>query len=128
MIPENIKQLEEKYGFELILKEMWVWDDIENNAVKRLVLTKSERKNKCVTTLSLSNLIEVFKNASETDPRIKENPEPKVGDWGWFWDDKGSYTYDELSDIYNNSNDFKFLSMKFGSFRNFSKTKQSWMK
>ena len=121
-IPENIKELEEKYGFELILKEMWVWDNRILDARIQFVILKRRYGYPYITERN------AHKNASETDSRIKEQPEPKVGDVGYFWDDEKSYVWDILYEIKDSYEEYPYSSNNNNSYRNFSKTKQPWMK
>ena len=124
-IPENTKELEEKYGFELILKEMWVWDDDRIFTKKAFVLIKVDNLYSCI----MDNFDRyLYENASETDPRSQKEPEPKVGDVGYFWDDEesGEYFYGKLTDLLNVP-DFKY-STYFTEWQNFSIKKQPWMK
>lgn len=126
MIPENISELQEKYGFELIMKEMWVCDGNAAESEKAFVFFKSKFEEYPFFCTLDNKRIVAFKYASEY---IKEEqPDPKVGDIGYFWDDEDSYTYAKLTAIYNNAIDYRYGTKMQGTFKNFSKIKQPWMK
>lgn len=123
--PENIKELEAKYGFELILKEMWVCDVNAAESEKAFVFFKSQFEEYPFFCTLNNKRIVAFKYASEY---IKEEqPEPKVGDCGWFWDDENGFVFSTLREI-DNTNEFAYLCNFNAYFKNFSTTKQPWMK
>jgi len=118
------EEIKEKYGIEMIGKEMWVWDKFEK-AKLRLVLYKNLEKNdgypyKC--------MLGMFENASENNMNKKE---PKVGDKGFFWDEERYYAYDVISSIINTNGikDLNAFNAYFsGNYKHFSHVKQPWMK
>lgn len=82
------EQIKEKYGIEPIMKEGWCWDDDKGKAEKCFCLGKVNRENSpFLIYLSDINYTATFQNFSETNPNIKE---PKVGDWGWFWNENST--------------------------------------
>jgi hypothetical protein len=113
------EEINENYGIEPIMKEMWVWDDDVKKARLDFVFCND---NSLYPYFAKSAN---FKNASETNPNYKE---PKVGDMGYFWnDDKGSYAYGKLEGI-GNLDPFPYLCVGFSWHRHFSHEKQPWMK
>ncbi len=113
-------EIKNKYGIEMIGKEMWVWDDDKLDAQFKLVLYKDNKK-----THSYKCLFGFYANASETNPN--EPQEPQVGDIGYFWDFQKAYAYGELIKIYENQT-HKYVACTNSFFINFSKEKQPWMK
>jgi hypothetical protein len=77
------KELKEKYGIELIGKEMWVWDDDPKKAFFTLVIHRRNQVNYPYIVVDGT----IFRNASEINPN---NKQPQVGDIGYFWDDEES--------------------------------------
>jgi hypothetical protein len=123
------KQINEKYGIELIGKEMWVWDNHPEDACLSLVMYKSHKSDYPYTIIDKHGNTEFFKYASETKPN--ETKEPKVGDKGYFWDDETYYAYDVISSIINTNGikDLLAFNAHFsGNYKNFSHEKQPWMK
>jgi hypothetical protein len=112
-------EIKDKYGIEMIGKEMWVWDDDKLDAQFRLVLYKDNIK-----TYSYKSFFG-FKNSSETNPN--EPQDPQVGDIGYFWDSQKAYAYGALIKIYENQT-HKYAACTNSFFINFSKEKQPWMK
>jgi len=67
----------------------------------------------------------LFRNFSETNPNSKE---PKVGDWGWFWDNETerSAIYGELLEI---NKDKRLIYKSERGFKiNFSHEKPNFLK
>jgi hypothetical protein len=122
MISEEIK---EKYGIELIGKEMWVWDNNPEDAFLCLVIYKKLENKFPYITIDKHRDLEFFKYASETNPN--EPQDPQVGDIGYFWDFQKAYTYGALIKIYENQT-HKYAACINSFFINFSKEKQPWMK
>ena len=116
------QEIQEKYGIEPIMKEMWVWDENKPDAKIAFVIYKCNAETLYPYSAfdSLLDLIN-YTNASETNPNEKE---PKVGDKGYFWDDEESYTYGNLI---NFTTDFFQCNVKVW-FKHFSHEKQPWMK
>jgi hypothetical protein len=114
------EEINEKYGIELIGKEMWVWDEDKLDAQFRLVLYKNNDK-----THSFKCLFGFYANASERNPN--EPQDSQVGDIGYFWDFEKAYAYGELIKIYENQT-HKYVACTNSFFINFSKEKQPWMK
>jgi hypothetical protein len=112
------EELKNKYGIELIGKEMWVWDEDKLDAQFKLVLYKYKNNSyKC--------LFGFYANASETNPN--EPKQPQIGDIGYFWDFQTAYAYGELIKIYEKQT-HKYAACTNSFFINFSKEKQPWMK
>jgi hypothetical protein len=118
-------ELKDKYGIEMIGKEMWVWDNGPEDAFLCLVIYKDPEANFPYITIDKHGHSEFFINASETNPN--EPQEPKVGDIGYFWDDQKAYSYGELIYFYDKQ-PHKYLTCTNSYFINFSKDKQPWMK
>jgi len=121
-------EIKEKYGIEPIMKEMWVWDEDKTESELLLVLFKRPQGD--ITDypfFAINNLggTGCYSNISETNPNDKE---PKVGDWGYFWDDEesGEYLYAKLTNIEKFGS--KYDTYGYGIFVNFSLEKQPWMK
>jgi hypothetical protein len=114
------EEIKEKYGIEMIGKEMWVWDGNHKDAKLDFVVFKIFRYGHPFRTAN----DEVFINASETNPNYKE---PKVGDIGYFWDDEESYLCSVLKNIVHDGRPPYYCSLGFW-FTNFSHEKQPWMK
>jgi hypothetical protein len=122
------EEIKEKYGIEMIGKEMWVWNSVSiKDAELAFVISKDydspfynyigyDEKRRFITR----------DNASETNPN--EPKEPKVGDIGYFWslDITKGYTYGTLNGI--NFNHWPFVCDSGVSFTHFSHKKQPWMK
>jgi hypothetical protein len=119
------EEIKEKYGIELICKEMWVWDSGATNAVIMFVVVKDSNTNFPYVSYSKNNVKLSFRNASETNPN--EPKQPQVGDIGYFWDDEESYLCSVLKNIVNDGRPAYYCSLGFW-FTNFSKEKQPWMK
>jgi hypothetical protein len=115
------EQIKEKYGIELIGKEMWVWDDDKLDAQFRLVLYKNNDK-----THSYKCLFGFYANASETNPN--EPKQPKVGDKGFFWNKEDGYVFSDLIYIDHDGSSIPYYCSLELWFRNFSHEKQPWMK
>jgi hypothetical protein len=113
-------EIKDKYGIEMIGKEMWVWDDDKLDTQFKLVLYKDDIK-----TYSYKCLFGSYANASEINPN--EPQEPQVGDMGYFWDFQKAYSYGALIKIYENQT-HKYAACTNSFFINFSKEKQPWMK
>ena len=97
------EEIKEKYGIEPIMKEGWCWDDDnDKETLKRwyCVYKDSDDEFSYNCILELNNANASYTNFSDTDPNIIE---PKVGDWGWFWNDEkhGAY-YGKLVNMYDN--------------------------
>jgi hypothetical protein len=122
------EEIKDKYGIEMIGKEMWVWDDDPEDACLSLVAYKSL---KCDYVFYSYTIIDkhgdtgYFQCASETKPNYTK--EPKVGDMGYFWDDEESYLCSVLKNIVNDGRPAYYCSLGLW-FTNFSKEKQPWMK
>jgi hypothetical protein len=115
-------EIKNKYGIELIGKEMWVWDEDPKDAKVDFVTFKALRyTNYPFRTGNING----FVNASETNPN--EPQDPQVGDMGYFWDFEKAYAYGELIKIYENQT-HKYAACINSFFINFSKEKQPWMK
>ncbi len=123
------EQIKEKYGIELIGKEMWVWDNNQEDAFLWLVIYKKKYKQPeskfPYITIDKDGDADFFKYASETNPN--EPKQPKVGDIGYFWDDEESYLCSVLKNIVNDGRPAYYCSLGLW-FTNFSKEKQTWMK
>jgi hypothetical protein len=117
-------EIKNKYGIELIGKEMWVWDNHPEDASLLLVMYKRPGCDYPYTIIDKHGNTEFFKYASETNPNYKE---PKVGDIGYFWDFQKAYAYGALIKIYENQT-HKYAACINSFFINFSKEKQPWMK
>jgi hypothetical protein len=115
------KQINEKYGIEPIMKEMWVWDVDREKAFFTLVIHR--RMNQLNYPYKAVDGT-IFRNASETNPNYKE---PKVGDIGYFWDDEESYLCSVLKNIVHDGRPAYYCSIGLW-FSNFSHEKQPWMK
>jgi hypothetical protein len=115
------EEINEKYGIELIGKEMWVWDEDKELAEINLVLYKNLEGN----FWPYKVWDDYYQNASETNPN--EPQEPQLGDMGYFWDFQKAYAYGELIKIYENQT-HKYVACTNSFFINFSKEKQFWMK
>lgn len=114
------EELKNKYGIELIGKEMWVWDDDKLDTRFKLVLYKDN-----IETYPYKSLSGSYANASETNPN--EPKEPKVGDVGYFWNEfKVFYTYGLLMGI-NNKVQLPYICEDLSSHSHFSHDKQPWM-
>jgi hypothetical protein len=113
-------EIKNKYGIELIGKEMWVWDEDPTEAEFDFVIYKYLESEK----YSYKCLIALYANASETNPN--EPQEPQVGDIGYFWDFEKAYAYGELIKIYEKQT-HKYVACTNSFFINFSKEKQPWM-
>jgi hypothetical protein len=121
----NKKELKEKYKIELIMKEMWVWDDDPKDAYLSLVAYKCAENHYPYFTIDNDGDMGYFQCASETKPN--KTKEPKVGDIGYFWDDEESYLCSVLKNIVNDGRPAYYCSLGLW-FTNFSKEKQPWMK
>jgi hypothetical protein len=121
------EEIKEKYKIELIMKEMWVWDDDPKDACLSLVAYKCPCPEDHYPYLIIDKHgnTEFFKYASERNPN--EPQEPKVGDIGYFWDFEKAYAYGALIKIYENQT-HKYAACINSFFINFSKEKQPWMK
>ena len=124
------EEIKEKYKIEPILKEMWVWDELEK-AILILVAFEdlSKKFQYPFVTCSKDGMVRMFANASETNPN--EPKQPKVGDKGYFWDDETYYAYDVILSIINTNGikDLRAFNAHFsGNYKNFSHEKQPWMK
>jgi hypothetical protein len=121
------EEIKEKYGIEMIGKEMWVWNSVSiKDAELAFVISKDyaspfynyigyDEKRRFITR----------DNASETNPN--EPKQPKVGDIGYFWDDEESYLCSVLKNIVHDGRPAYYCSIGLW-FANFSKEKQPWMK
>jgi hypothetical protein len=120
------EEVKEKYGIEPIMKEMWVWNDDQENAFLCFVIYKKHKNKYPYITINKDRYGDIFKNASDTNPN--KTKEPKVGDVGYFWslDIKKGYTYGILNAI--NFNHWPFVCDSGVSFTHFSTEKQPWMK
>jgi hypothetical protein len=118
------KEIREKYGIELIGKEMWVWDDDQEDAFLCFVIYKKPENEFRYDTIDKDRYGDIFKHASDTNPKYKE---PKVGDIGYFWDDEESYLCSVLKNIIQDGRPPYYCSLGLW-FTNFSKEKQPWMK
>jgi predicted Mrr-cat superfamily restriction endonuclease len=118
-------EIKNKYGIEMIGKEMWVWDNNQEDAFLWLVIYKKPETNFPYITIDKDGDREFFKYASETNPN--EPQEPQVGDIGYFWDFQKAYAYGELIKIYEKQT-HKYAVCTNSFFINFSKEKQPWMK
>jgi hypothetical protein len=120
------EQIKEKYGIELIGKEMWVWDNDPEKAFLWLVIYKKPENKFPYITIDKDGDADYFKYASDTNPN--EPKQPKVGDMGYFWslDITKGYTYGILNAI--NFNHWPFVCDSGVSFTHFSHDKQPWMK
>jgi hypothetical protein len=115
-------EIKNKYGIELIGKEMWVWDEDPKDAKLDFVTFKALRHtNYPFKTVNFNG----YANASETNPN--EPQDPQVGDIGYFWDFEKAYAYGALIKIYENQT-HKYAACTNSFFINFSKEKQPWMK
>jgi hypothetical protein len=119
------EEIKEKYGIELIGKEMWVWDDDQEDAFLCFVIYKKPENEFRYDTIDKDRYGDIFKHASDTNPN--EPQEPQVGDIGYFWDFQKAYAYGELIKIYENQT-HKYVACTNSFFINFSKEKQPWMK
>jgi hypothetical protein len=119
------EEIKEKYKIELIMKEMWVWDDDPKDACLSLVAYKCAENHYPYFTIDNDGDTGYFQCASETKPNYTK--EPKVGDIGYFWDFEKAYAYGELIKIYENQT-HKYAACINSFFINFSKEKQPWMK
>jgi hypothetical protein len=120
------EEIKEKYGIEMIGKEMWVWNDDPKRAFFTLVIHR--RMNQLNYPYKAVDGT-IFRNASETNPN--EPKQPQVGDKGFFWDDETYYAYDVISSIINTNGikDLRAFNAHFsGNYKNFSHEKQPWMK
>jgi hypothetical protein len=115
------EEIKKKYGIDIIMKEMWVWDDVPENAFFTLVIHR--RMNQVNYPYKVVDST-IFRNASETNPNSKE---PKVGIKGYFWDNEDSYVFNELTNICQDGRPPYYCSLGLW-FTNFSKEKQTWMK
>jgi hypothetical protein len=116
------EEIKEKYGIEMIGKEMWVWDDDPTEADFDFVIYKYLESEK----YSYKCLFALYANASCTNPN--EPKQPQVGDMGYFWNDEEvSYAYGKLEGI-ENLDPFPYLCVGFSWHRHFSTEKQPWMK
>jgi hypothetical protein len=121
------EQINEKYGIEPIMREMWVWDDDVRKAGLEFVFCKDNCKDNPSYFYPYFAKSANFKNASETNPN--EPRQPKMGDMGYFWDDdRAGYAYGVLDEI-DNTDTYCYESNYLGTaFMNFSHEKQPWMK
>jgi hypothetical protein len=119
------KQIKEKYKIELIMKEMWVWDDDPKDACLSLVAYKCAENHYPYFTIDNDGDTGYFQCASETKPNKPK--QPKVGDIGYFWDNEESYLCSVLKNIVNDGRPAYYCSLGLW-FTNFSKEKQPWMK
>ena len=115
------EEIKEKYGIEMIGKEMWVWDGNPKDAKLDFVVFKIFRYGHPFRTAN----DEVFINASETNPNYKE---PKVGDKGYFWNKEDGYVFSDLMYIDHDGSSIPYYCSLELWFRNFSHEKQPWMK
>jgi hypothetical protein len=116
------EELKNKYGIELIGKEMWVWDEDPKDAKLDFVTFKALRHtNYPFKTGNING----YANASKTNPN--EPQDPQVGDIGYFWDSQKAYAYGAILKIYENQT-HKYAACTNSFFINFSKEKQPWMK
>jgi len=120
------EEINEKYGIEPIMKEMWVWDNDPEDACLSLVMYYRPKCDYPYQGIDKIGYKDFFKYASETNPN--ETKQPKVGDMGYFWslDIKKGYTYGILNAI--NFNHWPFVCDSGVSFTHFSTEKQPWMK
>jgi hypothetical protein len=118
------EQIKEKYGIELIGKEMWVWDNDPEKAFLWLVIYKKPENKFPYITIDKDGDADYFKYASETNPN--EPKQPQVGDVGYFWDEENEYIYSKLRSIYPGDSLPYFCSLELW-FSNFSHEKQPWM-
>jgi hypothetical protein len=119
------EEIKEKYGIEMIGKEMWVWDDYPINAFLLLVTYKRPGCDYPYQGIDKVGYEDFFNYASETNPN--EPKQPKVGDIGYFWDDEESYLCSVLKNIVNDGRPAYYCSIGLW-FANFSQEKQPWMK
>ena len=123
MITEEIKK---KYGIEPIMREMWVWNDDQEDAFLCFVIYKKPEYKYPYITINKDRYGDIFKNASDTNPN--KTKEPKVGDKGYFWNDDGVfYAYGKLEEIYKEDG-LSYLCEYLSWHRHFSHEKQPWMK
>jgi hypothetical protein len=113
------EEIKKKYGIELIMREMWVWDDDVRKAKLDFVFCKEHSLYPYFAKSAN------FRNASETNP--KKTKQPRVGDIGYFWDNEDSYVFDELTNICQDGRPPYYASIGIW-FYNFSHEKQPWMK
>lgn len=121
-------EIQEKYGIELINKEMWVWDEDISLACRCFVVEKVIDRDRGYYGYAENRSCSSYINASETDPRIKQ--EPCIGDKGYFWDKEDYiYVYAKIHHIDKEQED-PYVSDIPGlmPFKYFSLTKQTWMK
>jgi hypothetical protein len=116
------EEINEKYGIELIGKEMWVWDNDPKRAFFTLVILR--RMNQLNYPYKAVDGT-IFRNASEINPN--DPKQPQVGDLGYFWDEEYEYIYSKLRDI-DPIDEFPYLSNLNTYSVYFSHEKQPWMK
>jgi len=123
------EQIAEKYGIELIMREMWVWDSDKAEANLRLVTFKPKDTtfvNNPYFTWSKQGSINMYSNASDTNPNDPQ--EPKIGDLGYFWDkDEVFYAYGKLRGI-DKEDVLPYLCEGLSWHPHFLHKKQPWMK
>jgi hypothetical protein len=117
------EEIKEKYGIEMIGKEMWVWDDDPKRAFFTLVIHR--RMNQVNYPYRVVDGT-IFINASETNPN--EPKQPKVGDKGYFWNKEDGYVFSDLIYIDHDGSSIPYYCSLELWFRNFSHEKQTWMK
>jgi hypothetical protein len=119
------EELKNKYGIELIGKEMWVWDNEPEDAFFWLVIYKKPENKFPYITIDKDGGADFFKYASDTNPN--EPRQPQVGDKGYFWDDEESYLCSVIKNIFQDGRPPYYCSLGLW-FTNFSHEKQPWMK
>jgi hypothetical protein len=120
------EEIKEKYGIEMIGKEMWVWDNNQEDAFLWLVIYKKPQNKFPYITIDKDGDADFFKYASETNPN--EPKKPKVGDKGFFWNKKDGYVFSDLIYIDHDGSSIPYYCSLQLWFRNFSHENQPWMK
>jgi hypothetical protein len=122
------EEIKEKYGIELIGKEMWVWNSVSIKDAELAFVVSKDYASPFYNYIGYDEKRRFIArdNASETNPN--KTKEPKVGDKGYFWnEEKVFYAYGLLEGI-DKEDVLPYLCEGLSWHPHFSHEKQPWMK